>query len=101
MGDDKQPFGIDIGSLRVKPKDAAGSRVAAVDRAAAEHGFVAREAGATRGRRPSPRTGQVHAKVMPDVAAEIAAEALRRGVTQGVLIEEAWQLYREDRAPAK
>jgi hypothetical protein len=47
-----------------------------------------------RGRQPSPRTGQVLAKVMPDVADEIADEAKRRGVQQGVLIEEAWALYR-------
>ena len=41
-----------------------------------------------------PRTGQVHAKVMPDVSDEIAEEARRRGVQQGVLIEEAWALYK-------
>lgn len=77
MGDDKQPFGIDIGSLRVKPKDAAGSRVAAVDRAAAEHGFVAREAGATRGRRPSPRTGQVRRRGDRRRSAEAGCHARR------------------------
>ena len=38
--------------------------------------------------------GQVHAKVMPHVADEIANEAKRRGVQQGVLIEEAWHLYK-------
>jgi hypothetical protein len=31
---------------------------------------------------------------MPNVAREISAEAKRRGVQQGVLIEEAWALYR-------
>jgi hypothetical protein len=31
---------------------------------------------------------------MPDIADEIANEAKRRGVQQGVLIEEAWALYR-------
>jgi hypothetical protein len=31
---------------------------------------------------------------MPHVADEIAEEARRRGVQQGVLIEEAWALYK-------
>jgi hypothetical protein len=31
---------------------------------------------------------------MPHVADEIAAEAKRRGVQQGVLIEEAWEVYK-------
>jgi hypothetical protein len=30
---------------------------------------------------------------MPHIAEEIAEEAKRRGVQQGVLIEEAWALY--------
>ncbi|MFC6640151.1 hypothetical protein [Sulfitobacter sediminilitoris] len=50
-----------------------------------------------RGRRPSPRTGQVHAKVLPNVAKEISREAVLRGVQQGVLIEEAWALYKAQR----
>ena len=41
------------------------------------------------------RTGQVHAKVMPQIAEDIANEARRRGVVQGVLIEEAWALYKK------
>jgi hypothetical protein len=32
---------------------------------------------------------------MPDISEEIANEAKRRGVQQGVLIEEAWALYKE------
>jgi hypothetical protein len=31
---------------------------------------------------------------MPHIADEIAEEARRRGVQQGVLIEEAWALYK-------
>ena len=48
-----------------------------------------------RGRPPSPRTGQVHAKVLPPIQDEIAEEARRRGVVQGVIIEEAWALYKK------
>jgi hypothetical protein len=34
---------------------------------------------------------------MPNVSDEIAEEARRRGVTQGVIIEEAWDLYKNTR----
>jgi len=36
----------------------------------------------------------VHAKVMPGISEEIANEARRRGIQQGVIIEEAWTLYK-------
>lgn len=94
---DSKPFGIDLASLKAKPKQVTQERAANVDRVAAAHGFVQREAGGRRGRPGSPRTGQVHAKVMPEVAEQIAAEARSRGVTQGVLIEEAWALYIENK----
>ncbi|MBT0671572.1 chromosome partitioning protein ParB [Novosphingobium profundi] len=94
MPEDK-PFSINVGQLKARPKQADQSRVEAVDKAAAEHGFVQREPGGRRGRPKSPRTGQVHAKVLPNVADEISQEAQRRGVTQGVVIEEAWAAYLE------
>ncbi len=71
--------------------------MAKTDEAAEKHGFVERTPQKRRGRKPSPRTGQVHAKVMPDVSREISREATRRGVQQGVLIEEAWALYKAHR----
>jgi len=81
-------------------KNTPGARGAAAPEKAAES---AKEQGAERpkpkrrGRKPSPRTGQVHAKVMPNVAREISREAVLRGVQQGVLIEEAWALYKARR----
>ncbi len=51
------------------------------------------------GRKRSPHTGQLHAKVLPHISADISRESLARGVQQGALIEEAWGLYRE-RHPA-
>lgn len=95
---DKNPFGISLnpGKLRSKPKDTSPKTVARTDQAAEKHGFVDRTPRKRRGRKPSPRTGQVHAKVMPDVAKEIANEARARGVQQGVLIEEAWALYKAE-----
>jgi hypothetical protein len=94
MSDQPKPFSIDLGSLKTRRKDTTPEAQGRVDAAGEQHGFVAREPGRRRGRLPSPRTGQVHAKVMPDIANEIAEEARRRGVQQGVVIEEAWALYR-------
>lgn len=90
---DKPAFSIDLGSLKIRRKDVSTEALERADTAAAQHGFVDREPKPPRGRKPSPRTGQVHAKVMPNVADEIAEEARRRGVQQGVVIEEAWALY--------
>ena len=96
------PFSIDLASLRSRPKEADER---AADAAGEAHGFVSREPEAAPkrrpGRRPSPRTGQVHAKVLPHVSEAIAAEARRRGVTQGVLLEEAWTLYEEREGPLR
>jgi hypothetical protein len=91
----EKPFSIDIGSLKTRRKDTSNETQGRADAIAEQHGFVAREPTRRRGRLPSPRTGQVHAKVMPDVADEIAEEAKRRGVQQGVLVEEAWALYKK------
>jgi hypothetical protein len=91
---DKPAFSIDIASLKSRRKDASSGALEKIDFAGEQHGFIGRDPKAKRGRQPSPRTGQVHAKVMPHVAEEIANEAKRRGVQQGVLLEEAWALYR-------
>jgi len=88
------PFRIDISSLKTRRKDVTPETLSRADAAAEEHGFINREPRRKRGRQPSPRTGQVHAKVMPHIAEEIAEEARMRGVQQGVLIEEAWELYK-------
>ncbi|TCP32402.1 chromosome partitioning protein ParB [Sphingomonas sp. BK235] len=88
------PFSIDLTRLKSVGKRTDERTVAAADATAADHGFVARTSPTgRRGRQPSPRTGQVHAKVLPHVSDAIANEAQRRGVTQGVIIEEAWELY--------
>ena len=91
---DKPAFSIDIARLKIREKDVSSEAIGKADAAAEQHGFINREPPKRRGRQPSPRTGQVHAKVIPRVADEIAEEASRRGVTQGVLIEEAWELYK-------
>jgi hypothetical protein len=91
---DKPSFSIDLGSLKARRKNISAETVDRTDVIAEQLGFVNREGQGRRGRKPSPRTGQVHAKVMPNVADEIAEEARRRGVQQGVVIEEAWALYK-------
>lgn len=98
---ESNPFSISLnpGKLRTKPKDTSPGTVARTDEAAEKHGFVDRSPQKRRGRKPSPRTGQVHAKVIPDVAKDIAAEARFRGVQQGVIIEEAWALYKLQNDP--
>ena len=89
------PFAISLNpaALRSRQKDSRPATVAKTDAAGEKHGFVDRAPKKKRGRKPSPRTGQVHAKVMPEVAREISQEARNRGVQQGVLVEEAWALY--------
>ena len=93
MSEPRKPFNIDVRKLKTHAKPADAQTVESIDRAAEEQGFISREPRRRPGRKPSPRTGQVHAKVLPEVSDAIAEEATRRGVTQGVIIEEAWALY--------
>ncbi len=96
MTTEKPRFSINIRDLKSRDKgEDSPAAVDRIDRAGDMHGFVDRSPKKKRGRPPSPRTGQVHAKVLPEYSQEISAESKRRGVQQGVLIEEAWQLYRE------
>ena len=89
----KDAFSIDVTALRSRSKDTSPAAIEKADQAGEQHGFVDRAPKGRAGRRPSPRTGQVHAKVLPHVSEEIAAEARRRGTQQGIIIEEAWTLY--------
>jgi len=91
---DGKAFNIDLGRLKSREKGSSPQVIEKAERAGEELGFVSRDGQKRRGRKPSPRTGQVHAKVLPDVSDEIANEAKRRGVQQGVIIEEAWALYK-------
>lgn len=88
-------FKINLGQLKRTPKAAEPEQMQRLDEVSEDLGYPSREGPKRRGRKPSPRTGQVHAKVFPAVADEIANEARRRGVQQGVLIEEAWALYKD------
>lgn len=107
MSEPTKPFGLNLSGLKPTPKPAGEATLRALDKVGEGVGFMSREprtgadaasdvppAARGPGRPRGIRTGQVHAKVLPDVAREISAEASRRGVTQGALIEEAWALYR-------
>ena len=87
-------FAVDLARLRPREKDRSSGAIAQADETGDRHGFHSREPRSRGGRAPSPRTGQIHAKVMPGLPEEVAQEAKRRGVQQGVLIEEAWALYK-------
>ncbi len=89
-----KPFSVDLKALKTKSKPNDASTNQKIERAGEALGFVDRTPKKRRGRPASPRTGQVHAKVLPHISEEISAEAKRRGVQQGVLIEEAWELYK-------
>lgn len=94
---DSKPFQIDLGKLQTRAKDTSPKTIEKSDELGEKLGFVDRSPKKKRGRKPSPRTGQVHAKVLPHVSSEIANEARRRGVQQGVILEEAWALYKSQK----
>ena len=85
---------IMLAQLRPRRKEDLPDAARQVDAVGDKHGFTGRD-GRRGGRTPSPRTGQVHAKVLPEVSQGISEEARRRGVQQGVILEESWALYLE------
>lgn len=83
-----------LGGLKAKPKATTTEEVRRVDEVGEARGFVDRTPRKKPGRKPSPRTYQLHPKVLPEVGEAIAATAERLGITQGQLIELMWQDYR-------
>jgi ribosome-binding protein aMBF1 (putative translation factor) len=83
-----------LAGLKVRPKTTTTSQVRQIDEVAEKRGFVDRSPRKKPGRKPSPRTHQLHPKVMPDVGQAIAEEAEQRGLTQGQLIEEMWRVFK-------
>ena len=83
-----------LAGLKARPKDTTVAEVRRVDEVGEARGFLDRTPRKKPGRKPSPRTHQLHPKVFPTVGQEIAAEAERLGITQGQLIEEMWTIYK-------
>ena len=82
-----------LARLTARPKGDPAAVTSIADSVGARHGFLARAPKPKKrpGRKPSPRTGQLHAKVLPDVRDAIAEMAERVGWTQGQVIEWAWE----------
>lgn len=84
-----------LAGLKARPKDTSAAEVRRVDEVGEARGFVDRSPRKKPGRKPSPRTHQLHPKVFPEVGEAIAAEAERLGITQGQLIEQMWEFYQD------
>lgn len=82
-----------LAGLKARPKGATVEEVRRVDEVGEARGFLDRTPRKKPGRKPSPRTYQLHPKVFPKVGEAIAAEAERLGITQGQLIEMIWEAY--------
>ncbi|RUS65271.1 chromosome partitioning protein ParB [Pseudorhodobacter sp. E13] len=86
-----------LAGLKAKPKDTTAAEVRRVDEVGEARGFLDRTPRKKPGRKPSPRTYQLHPKVFPEVGEAIAAEAERVGITQGQLIEMMWEAYQRQK----
>lgn len=82
-----------LAGLKARPKDTTVEEIRRVDEVGETRGFLDRTPRKKPGRKPSPRTWQLHPKVFPKVGEAIAAEAERLGITQGQLIERLWEQY--------
>ena len=88
-----------LAGLKARPKGATIEEVRRVDEVGEARGFLDRTPRKKPGRKPSPRTHQLHPKVFPKIGEAIAAEAERLGITQGQLIELLWEKYEASYAP--
>lgn len=84
-----------LAGLKARPKQADPAEVRKADEVGEARGFVDRTPRKKPGRKPSPRTYQLHPKVFPRVGEAIASEAERLGITQGQLIEKMWESYQD------
>lgn len=82
-----------LAGLTARPRDTSIEKVRRVDEVGESRGFADRSPHKKPGRKPSPRTYQLHPKVFPGVGEAIAAEAEKLGITQGQLIERMWETY--------
>lgn len=87
-----------LGGLKARPKATSPAEVRRIDEVGEAKGFLDRTPRKKPGRKPSPRTHQLHPKVFPEIGEAIAAEAERLGITQGHLVEQMWGLYQANAA---
>lgn len=84
-----------LAGLTARPKRTAPEDIRRVDEVGEGRGFVDRTPRKKPGRKPSPRTMQLHPKLLPGIGEQIVAEAERLGITQGQLIETMWRAYED------
>ncbi len=82
-----------LGGLVARPKPSTADDVRKIDEVGEARGFVDRTPRKKPGRKASPRTYQMHPKILPQVGEAITDEAESLGLTQGQLIEKMWQVY--------
>lgn len=84
-----------LADLKARPKPTTAEDIRRMEEVGEARGFVDRIPRKKPGRKPSPRTYQLHPKVFPEVGEAIAAKVERLGITQGQMIERMWEKYRE------
>lgn len=82
-----------LSGLSVRQKTFTKENVRHIDDNGEAHGLLDRSHRKKPGRKPSPRTYQMHPKLMPKVGEAITLEAEALGLTQGQFIERMWQVY--------
>lgn len=82
-----------LGGLVARPKPSTVDDVRKIDEVGEARGFVDRTPRKKPGRKASPRTYQMHPKILPQIGEAITEEAEVLGLTQGQLIEKMWQVY--------
>lgn len=87
-----------LAGLKARSKQVTAEEVRRIDEVGEARGFLDRTPRRKPGRKPSPRTHQLHPKVFPEIGEAIASEAERMGITQGQLIEQMWDVYRKERS---
>ena len=88
---------FDIEVEKVPTVDKSGQSMDEIDKVANEQGYVRREphhAPKTKTKIRSCRTKQIHTWVLPRFKELLFAESRRRCVPQGVILEEALELYK-------
>ena len=87
---------FDIEVDKVPTVDKSGQSMDEIDKVANEQGYVSREPHTpkTKTKIRSCRTKQIHTWVLPRFKELLFAESRRRCVPQGVILEEALELYK-------
>ena len=89
-----------LAGLKSRPKPSSVEDVRRIDEVGEARGFVDRTPRKKPGRKPSPRTYQLHPKVFPEIGEALSVEAERLGITQGQLIELMWEYYSKQIEPS-